>query len=317
MRTRLTVLACVVGLTWPVTGAAATTTAGGDGPRHDTIDLPAGFEGEGVAVGAGTTFYAGSLADGRIARGDLRAGTSEVFVSNPLLAPAVGLKADLRHGLLWVAGGPTGQVAIYHLATGAPVEALTLSTADSFINDVVVTEDAAYLTNSLSPEIYRIPVSPRGRIGEPETIALRGPAGQFVPGFNINGIAATSDGATLILVNSARGQLYTVDPGTGDSARIELDGSSVPTGDGLLLTSRGLFVLQNGAQPGIPNRIVVIRLSSDLSEGRVVDRITSPLFETATTLAKRGDILVAVNAQFAGAPIDPESEVVLIELDDD
>ena len=62
---------------------------------------------------------------------------------------------------------------------------------------------------------------------------------------------------------------------------------------------------------------MVIRLSSDLSEGRVVDRITSPLFETATTLAKRGDILVAVNAQFAGAPIDPESEVVLIELDDD
>ena len=130
MRTRLTVLACVVALTWPVTGAAATTTADDDGPRHDTIDLPAGFEGEGVAVGAGTTFYAGSLADGRIARGDLRAGTSEVFVSNPLLAPAVGLKADLRHGLLWVAGGPTGQVAIYHLATGAPVEALTLTTAD-------------------------------------------------------------------------------------------------------------------------------------------------------------------------------------------
>ena len=100
------------------------SSAGAAGGRHDprpcgsTIDLPEGFAGEGVAVGKGSTFYAGSLADGRIARGDLRAGTSEVFVTAPVVAPAVGLKADLRHGLLWVAGGPTGMAAVYDLDTG-------------------------------------------------------------------------------------------------------------------------------------------------------------------------------------------------------
>jgi sugar lactone lactonase YvrE len=315
MRLRFTALVCSAVLMWPVTSAAA-TPAGDDGPRHDTIDLPAGFQGEGVAIGEGTTFYAGSLADGRIARGDIRAGTAEVFVANPVLAPAVGLKADLAHGLLWVAGGPTGQAVIYDLATGAPVETLTFTTNDSFINDVVVTHDAAYFTNSLTPEIYRVPVSRRGRIGPPETVALRGPAGRFVSGFNINGIAATSDGATLIVVNSAKGQLYTVHPRSGESARIDLGGASVPTADGLLLTERGLFVLQNGAQPGVPNRIVIVRLRDNLTKGTIVERIGSPLFETATTLAKRGEIVLAVNAQFAGAPIDPESEVVLIELDD-
>ena len=315
MRLRFTVLTCVAVLAWPMTSAAATAAAD-DGPRHDTIDLPAGFQGEGVAIGAGTTFYAGSLADGRIARGDIRAGVTEVFVSNPVVAPAVGLKADLAHGLLWVAGGPTGQAAVYDLATGAAVETLSFTTADSFINDVVVTPDAAYFTNSLSPEIYRVPVSKRGRVGRPETIALRGPAARFVPGFNINGIAATGDGGTLIVVNSAKGELYTVHPRNGRSERIDLGRASVPTADGLLLTDRGLFVLQNGTQPGVPNRILVIRLSDRLTEGRIVDRITSPLFETATTLAKRGEIILAVNAQFAGAPIDPESEIVLIELDD-
>jgi hypothetical protein len=315
MRLRFTALVCSAVLMWPVTSAAA-TPAGDDGPRHDTIDLPAGFQGEGVAIGEGTTFYAGSLADGRIARGDIRAGTAEVFVANPVLAPAVGLKADLAHGLLWVAGGPTGQAVIYDLATGAPVETLTFTTTDSFINDVVVTHDAAYFTNSLTPEIYRVPVSRRGRVGQPEAVALRGPAGRFVPGFNINGIAATSDGGTLIVVNSAKGQLYTVHPRSGESARIDLGGASVPTADGLLLTERGLFVLQNGAQPGVPNRIVIVRLRDNLTKGTIVERISSPLFETATTLAKRGEIVLAVNAQFAGAPIDPESEVVLIELDD-
>jgi hypothetical protein len=53
-----------------------------------------------------------------------------------------------------------------------------------------------------------------------------------------------------------------------------------------------------------------------LTEGRVVDTITNPLFETATTMARRGDIIVTVNSQFGGAPIDPESELVLVNLDD-
>ena len=42
--------------------------------------------------------------------------------------------------------------------------------------------------------------------------------------------------------------------------------------------------------------------------------ITSPLFETATTLARSGSTLVAVNAQFVQPPpIDPEPEVVVLD----
>lgn len=282
-------------------------------PRaDDTIDLPAGFAGEGVTIGRGNTFYAGSLADGRIARGNLRKRTSAVWVSEPVVAPAVGLKADIRHRLLWVAGGPTGQAAVYDLDTAEAAAKLTLTTGPRFINDVVATRDAAYFTNSFAPELYRVPVSRRGTVGGPETIPLVGPAGQFVAGFNLNGIAATPDGKTVIVVNGAKGELYTVDPATGDSARIDLGGATVRTGDGILLSGRTLYVLQNGAAPGFPNQIAVIRLAANLLSGRIVDTLTSPLFETATTLAKRGNLLVAVNAQFAGSPIDPEAEVVLL-----
>jgi hypothetical protein len=294
--------------------AALPIGASNAAPKHDdTIDLPSGFEGEGITVGKGRTFYAGSLADGRIASGDLRKRTSEVFVDTPVVAPAVGLKADVRHRLLWVAGGPSGQAAVYDLRSADAVAELTLTSAsESFINDVAVTRRAAYFTNSLTPELYRVAVSGCGEIGEPETIELSGPAGEFEPGFNLNGIAATADGRTLIVVNSAKGELYTVDAATGDSAAIDLGGSTVHTGDGILLTGRTLYVLQNGTAPGVPNQIAVIRLAGDLSSGRIVDTLTSPLFETATTLAKRGNVLAAVNAQFAGAPIDPESEVVLL-----
>ncbi len=157
-----------------------------------------------MAVGARNTFYAGSRMDGRIARGDLREGLSEVFVADPIVPAATGLKADLRHNLLWVSGAATGKAAVYNLKTGEPVTALTLSTAPSFINDVVVTRRAAFFTNSFVPEIYRVPVSKRGVVGEPETIALQGPAAEFVAGFNLNGIAATDDGRTLIVVPRPR-----------------------------------------------------------------------------------------------------------------
>ena len=290
--------------------AGSTASAHRDLP--DTIDLPAGFAGEGVAVD-GRTFYAGSLAGGQIARGDLRRGTSEVFVSAPLTPVSVGLKADRRHDLLWVAAGPTGQAAVYSLHDGSPVTAVTLTTGAAFINDVAVARDAAYFTNSAVAEIYRVPVSKRGAVGAPETIVLSGPAAEYVDGFNLNGIDVTRDGRTLIAVNSAKGELYTIDARTGASALIDLAGVSVASGDGILLDGRTLYVLQNGGAPGVPNQIVEIELSRKLTRGRVVDTITSPLFETATTLGRWGDVLVAVNAQFNGAPIDPESELVLIE----
>ncbi len=119
--------------------AAVVVASPASAHRPETIDLPEGFAGEGVATGRRDTFYAGSRLDGRIARGDLRKGTSEVFVGEPLVAAATGLKADLRHGLLWVSGAATGQAAVYDLETGNGKVALTLATVPSFINDVVVT----------------------------------------------------------------------------------------------------------------------------------------------------------------------------------
>ncbi len=60
MYKRLALAGIVTALVVPATTASASS-----GRDHhdlpDTIDLPAGFVGEGVAVGAHDTFYAGSL----------------------------------------------------------------------------------------------------------------------------------------------------------------------------------------------------------------------------------------------------------------
>jgi hypothetical protein len=87
----------------------------------EVIVLPDATSAEGIAAGRGTTFYAGDLFAGDIFRGSIRRGTAELFIDAPTGRMAVGMAVDLRHDLLFVAGGFTGQGYVYDLRTGATV----------------------------------------------------------------------------------------------------------------------------------------------------------------------------------------------------
>ncbi|HUG34933.1 MAG TPA: hypothetical protein VMJ90_09200 [Anaerolineales bacterium] len=277
----------------------------------DVIPLPNGFRPEGIAVGKGTTFYVGSIPTGAVYRGDLRTGEGAVLVPAQAGRAAIGLKYDNRTGLLFVAGGPTGYAYVYNGETGANVAEIQLTTLPSFINDVVVTRDAAYFTNSFQPILYRVPLENNGDLPSVPTVEeiVLGGDYQFTPGaFNANGIAATPNGKTLIIVNSTEGALYKVDPTTGIATRIDLDGGAVPNGDGILLQGKTLYVVQNQL-----NQIAVVELNSDFTEGTIVDTITSPWFRVPTTIARFGSSLYAVNARF-GTPPTPDTEYEVVRV---
>ena len=279
----------------------------------DVIPLPDGFQPEGIAVGQGSTFYVGSIPTGAIYRGDLRTGEGEILVPAQAGRAAIGLKYDERTGLLFVAGGPTGFAYIYDGETGANVAEIQLTTADSFINDVVITRDAAYFTNSRQPILYRVPLEENGELPASPTVEEIPLSGEyvFVPNaFNANGIAATPNGKTLIIVNSADGVLYNVDPTTGAATRIDLGDASVPNGDGILLQGKTLYVVQNRL-----NQIAVVELNSDLTAGTITETLTDPDFRVPTTIARFGNALYAVNARFGTPPTpDTEYEVVRVPL---
>jgi sugar lactone lactonase YvrE len=275
----------------------------------DVIPLPDGFQPEGIASGNGTTFYVGSIPTGAVYRGDLRTGEGDELVHAQIGRSAIGLKYDERTGLLFVAGGPTGFAYIYNGQTGANFAEIQLTTLSSFINDVVITRDAAYFTNSFQPELYRVPLANNGEPLQPsETIPLSGDYVFTSGAFNANGIAATPDGKTLIIVNSVNGALYNVDPSTGSATLIDLGGEAVPAGDGILLQGKTLYVVQNQL-----NQIAVVQLSPDLTSGTIVDTITSANFRVPTTIARFGSSLYAVNARFGTPPMpDTEYEVVRV-----
>ena len=191
-----------------------------------------------------------------------------------------------------MAGGATGQAYVYSIETKETVAVYQLAGAGtSFINDVTLTGDGAWFTNSQAGELYFVPVNRHGDPGDARTLVLKGPAGELEQGFNLNGIAAVRDGDTLIVAHTVRGALYTVDPDTGSSALITLTDHAgaalgVPNVDGIIVRGDTLWAVQN-----VSNQVSRIRLDRALSAGEVQEVITSPHFDVPTTAALFGDTL--------------------------
>jgi hypothetical protein len=268
--------------------------------RPKVVSLPDGFQPEGIATQGANRFFVGSIPTGDIFKGDLRIADSgdDVFIEAPDGRSAIGL--SLRRGVLFVAGGETGEAYAYNARTGRDLGAFQLTTDETFVNDVVTTRTAAFFTDSFNQRLYRIPIEGSRGFGDPEVLPLTGDI-VFVEGFNANGIDATRNGKTLVLVQSNTGKLFTVDPETGESTEIDLDGETVTNGDGILLQGRRLWVVQNQ-----DNLLTLVRLSPNRSSGVVVDRFPDDTFDVPTTVARAGNRLAIVNARFGVE--DPETD---------
>jgi hypothetical protein len=283
----------------------------------EVIALPDEWGPEGIEIGRGTDFYAGarhlSVFAGAIYKGDLRTGAGDILVPPQAGRAALGLKLDQRSNYLFVAGGPTGAGFVYDGTTGEDLAQFQFAPPPAtFVNDVVVTKEAAYFTDSLRPVIYRVPLWPGGRLPDPP-VFTEVPLGgdfEFGPGFNSNGIAATQNGDALIIVRSGAGLLYRVNPESGVAILIDLGGALVTSGDGLLLEGRTLYVCRNSL-----NRIAVVELNTSLTAGTYVEDILSPDFKIPTTIASLGGFIYAVNARFnLGNPPPPGTEFDIVKV---
>ncbi|HYZ19588.1 MAG TPA: hypothetical protein VE615_08585 [Gaiellaceae bacterium] len=287
---RIRLLVALAGLAFalPVGMAAA-------GSFPDRIDLPNGFRPEGIAIGPKHTFYVGSIPTGAVVQGDLRTGSRSPLVPAQAGRAAIGIDVDNR-GRLFVAGGPTGHGYVYDARTGANIADYDFTVGDppTFVNDVVVTRTAAWFTDSVNQFLYRVAIAPNGQLGAATAVPLTGDI-QYTAGFNVNGIDATPNGRTLVIVQTNTGKLFTVN-GSGVADEIDLGGAMV-NGDGILLDGKTLYAVVRN-----PDRILVIRMASDLSSGSVVGELMHPQFDDPTTIDEHGNRLYAVNARFSTPP---------------
>ena len=294
---RIHLLVALVGLVLALPLAA---TSANSFPSR--IDLPNGWQPEGIAIGKGTTAYVGSIPTGRIWRGNLRTGQGAEFIPDRGRR-AIGVEYDDRRKRLFVAGGPLGTGYVYDARTGADIAQFAFAPPSppppapptTFVNDVVVTKRAAWFTDSVRPFLYKVPIGKRGQLGPAQAIPLTGDI-VYGAGFNVNGIDATPNGKTLIIVQSNARKLFTVNQ-QGVTNEIELGGATV-AGDGILLHGKTLYVVVRSPADGI----AVVRLSPDLSSGTLVRTITPSGIDDPTTIDRFGRNLYAVNARFSTTP---------------
>lgn len=282
-------------------GAAPAASANGHA-FPESIPLPDGFYPEGIAVGAGHDFYAGSLLDGAVYKGDLRTGEGAVIAPGVPGRLVAGLTFDDRSGLVWGVGldASGGKAFAFDGDSGQLI--VDVAVPGAFLNDITVTGAAAYITDSLAEVFWTIPLDRRGMpTGPPVAVPLSGDFVFVGPGdvgpdelpINLNGIDATPDGATLVANHTTLGVLYRIDPATGVASQIDLDGGSVQFGDGVVLHGKTLYVVQN-----FINQVAVVELQPDLTSGEIVRVVTSNLFRVPTTAALFGNRLYLVNARF-------------------
>ncbi|MER7408438.1 hypothetical protein ABT373_39850 [Streptomyces sp. NPDC000070] len=273
-------------------------------PFPEVLRLPNGFSPEGIAIDKHKAVaYTGSVVDGSIQRIDLRTGVAKQFAPSP--GPhkmASGMDID-RFGRLWVAGGGDAFVPgtitsfrVYDTKTGALLADVTVPDA-AYLNDVTVTRDAAWLTDSLRPAFIRVPIAANGTIGAPRRVALGGDWAQTSTGFNANGIDATPDGRHLIVAQSqaadGHSAFYLVPTSaarTADARRITLHGT-VDASDGLQLIGRTLYVAN-------PTGVVKINLSRSLTAGQVLGATKAPGAAFPSAAKAFGCRLYVVDANF-------------------
>lgn len=257
---------------------------------------------EGIAYDAASgALYTASAADGAVARIDAASGAADIITPGGTLVPAgsttfpgpLGLSLDDANRL-WIAGGNTGRIWVVDAASGAVVKDAPVATAGrSLLNDVALAGGAAYITDTFVPTLWRVAADGEA-IGNPEPwLDLTGSPIEYADGPNLNGIAVTPDGQTLIVVHMGKGLLFAIDIATKAITPIDTGGADLTGADGLVLDGSTLYVVRQTAV-----EIATVRLSADRSTGTVVARYQHSGLAWPATAVRVGDDLVVVNTQF-------------------
>ncbi|KAJ1621727.1 hypothetical protein T492DRAFT_1149480 [Pavlovales sp. CCMP2436] len=224
-------------------------------PADVIIPLPNGFFPEGVVAGPPDCLFVGSIVGGTIAMVNTK--TSPVHNSMTALDGDPNRRADRRWRNDWTRGGANG---IQAFDLDGQLLGEVVIEGGGFVNDIAVTADAAYGTDSHLPVLYKWPFLEDGIYGALETIQL---GGDYV----------------------ANGDHYKVNP-AGMSTEVDVkDEAGEPYqllgGNGMVLCGESRLVVMAGSS----NQLVVVTLGQDWMSADVTGFVTSDNFDDPATAA--------------------------------
>jgi Cu-Zn family superoxide dismutase len=290
----LAVLALAVGAT------VASAHKGHDdkgGAKARTFTLkpdPAGNP-EGVAFDKRSkAFFVGITADGAIYRGTLGSDTVAPYIPGATGKSAVGLK--VKRGKLYVAGGATGSITVYDIATKAQVAKFETGSG-GFLNDLQVTRNGdVYVTDSFRPTLWHVTADQvKAGSGTPQALDVSAIPYEGGGAFNVNGIVAKS-ARKLVVVDTNSGKLFRIKLGDGGGSIDSIDeitGATVPGGDGMLLDNGRLVVVQ-----GDPAQLSFLKLRKSARRAKLERTQTSDKLRGPSTVDRAKKLYLVVNADF-------------------
>lgn len=299
-----------------VAAAFGACTANAEDVR--TIAAPSGIDyPEGVTVDSEGWIYVSSAVDGAVARMKSDGGSAQIIAPAGKLLPAgndifpamLGKKID-ELGRLWIMGGLTGKIFVIDKATGDLLETRTVSGERKALNDAVIMPDAAYVTDTVQPILWKIARN-GDEIGEPEAwIDFTGTALEYGPGRNLNGIAADEAGKYLIVIQMDKGLLFRIDIASRQVTPVDIGDETVTNGDGLVIAGQTMYLVRQAE-----TEIVTLRFAPDFSSAEVVSRFSDPALTWPATAAILGDELLVMDSQFnrkaSADPVRPFSVVAI------
>jgi sugar lactone lactonase YvrE len=302
-RWRILALLVIVALAGAATVASAKPGHGKGGGKVNAAERlftlqpdPAGNP-EGVVFDQQSkAFFVSITADGAIYRGTLGSDTVSPFIAGTTGGSAVGIK--VQGGKLYVAGGSTGSITVYDLATQEVVAQFQTGTG-GFLNDLVVTgRGDVFVTDSFRPVLWHLTAEQvSAGSGTPQALDVSEipfEAGQF----NLNGIV-TRGSHRLVVVDTNSGKLYRIELGADLSsirAIDEIHGATVPGGDGLLLDRGRLVAVQ-----GNPAQLSFLKLRAGALRATLERTQTSDKLRGPSTVDRADGLYLVVNADFAGS----------------
>lgn len=264
-------------------------------------------------------FFVSRTGTGAIFTGTLDNTTLQPFIAggtstgSPL---ATGLK--VRKGLLYVAGASTGEVRVYDIANPAKAP-IVFQTGGGFVNDLDLDSHGnVFATDSTKSFVYMIPAAAVAAGGGAVVpIDLSASITSDPAAFNLNGIVVKGHDE-LILVQSNTGQLWRVTLGGDDHGsdskahaaqaagstpkveEIKVDGGPLTGGDGLLLDRGRLLVVRGTTAANANGAVDVVKLRHHRTRGEVQNEVSDPSLAGPSTIARARNLLLVVNANFAG-----------------